>query len=176
MQPQGIFGWTFPKKPLKFHHLWQLYTTPWKVDRSRWISGPGHPLHPLTLLLQFQALPRLKHSLRRSARLRGTDLLVVRSSHEAAAHLHHPPPEKRTQMRSGWRWGHYTVEWKKSVHGTYPVIYRILYIPGGAAFLPSTVLPTQTNALFKSKSLQIMNNYHQFALLDTPIYPQSWVI
>ena len=173
MQPQGIFG-----SKISLGNLWSFTTfdnsdpTPWKVDRPIPVirSGPGHPLHPSTLLLQFQALPRLKHSMRRSARLRGTDLLVVQSSHEAAAHLHHPPPERRLKKGSLYSW------WKKSVHGTYPVIYRILYIPGGAGFLPATVLPTQTTALLKSKSLQIINNDHQFALLDTPIYPQSWVI
>ena len=26
--------------------------------------------------------------------------------------------------------------------GVYPIIYRVLYIPGGAGFLPSTVLPS----------------------------------
>ena len=33
-----------------------------------------------------------------------------------------------------------------SRYGKYPIIYRVLYIPGGAGFVPSTVSPeTRTN-------------------------------
>ena len=95
------------KFPLEIFEVSPPLTTLYNTLKGRPIqdrSGPGHPLHPSTLLLQFQALPRLKHSLRRSARLRGTDLLVVRSSHEAAAHLHHAPPERRLKMGSLYCW------------------------------------------------------------------------
>ena len=43
---------------------------------------------------------------------------------------------RRTQQIVGYCW------WKKSRtswYGEYPIIYRVLYIPGGAGFLPSTV-------------------------------------
>ena len=32
------------------------------------------------------------------------------------------------------------------VYHVYPIIYRVLYIPGGAGFLPSTVLFTSSDA------------------------------
>ena len=47
--------------------------------------------------------------------------------------------------------------WKKSCtswYGKYPIIYRVLYIPGGAGFLPSTVFhpfhPPTVGCLFMS--------------------------
>ena len=43
-----------------------------------------------------------------------------------------------------------------SWYGNHPIIYKVLYIPGGAGFLPSAVL-----LVFSGKSLQITIDLHQ---------------
>ena len=48
-----------------------------------------------------------------------------------------------------------------------PIIYKVLYIPGGAGFLPSTVVPTDyRNEVVLNKMLSLMLPLQMFLLVN----------
>jgi len=71
--------------------------------------------------------------------------------------------------------GQVTVDGRKSgVHQlrlvVYSIIYKVLYIPGGAGFRPSTGLPTQTiHGCFQSKLLFVLFDSPKMGNFMTPV-------
>ena len=58
-----------------------------------------------------------------------------------------------------------TVDRRNPAPGKYPKIYKVLYIPGGAGFLPSTVVISQ--AILKQLCLELPQE-NGYLLLATP--------